>query len=77
MSSFDKEKGILRADQTGSKSRMSTTKWRISDQAPQNFHAFSAGGSKNPNESSGFENGDITTLFDEIEMSSSPKRSSL
>ena len=77
MSSSDKEKGILIVDRTGSKSRMPTTKQRISDQAPQDFHAFSTRGSKNPNKSSRFENRDITTLFDEVDMSSLPTKSSL
>nr|POF20545.1 hypothetical protein CFP56_51942 [Quercus suber] len=74
MSSSDKEKGILRAYWTDSKSKMSMTEWRISDQAQQEFHAFIAKGSKNPIKSSGFENG---THFGKVEMSSSPTKSSL
>ena len=74
MSSSDKEKGILRANQTGGKFRMPTKEWRISNQAPQEFHAFTVEGSKNPIKSSRFEKG---AHFDEAEMSSSPTNSSV
>ncbi|XP_065632987.1 uncharacterized protein LOC112028379 [Quercus suber] len=56
---------------------MSMMEWRPFNQASLEFQAFTTGGSKYPNKSSGVEIGDTATHLDEVELTSSPTKGSL
>nr|XP_023916835.1 uncharacterized protein LOC112028379 [Quercus suber] len=53
---------------------MSMMEWRPFNQASLEFQAFTTGGSKYPNKSSGVEIGDTATHLDEVELTSSPTK---
>nr|POF05164.1 hypothetical protein CFP56_05764 [Quercus suber] len=75
MSFSEKETGLQSFVRSSSKStKMSMMEWRPFNQASLEFQAFTTGGSKYPNKSSGVEIGDTATHLDEVELTSSPTK---
>ncbi|KAK9989747.1 hypothetical protein SO802_029986 [Lithocarpus litseifolius] len=78
MKSSNKENGLQSSNWTGSRcTKMPMTNWRLSDQAPLVFQAFTAGGSKDLNKSIGVEPGDMVTHSEEAMMTGSPTTGSM